>query len=152
MKPGKYIGRVTSSDEHWNPLSCAILELTQEDINTLEARWNLLKELRKEDKALDEMVYTDLSLVFYDEDLDVEEIITDAASFAGYQDNEEWLLLETEPNEEETAALEAHVARTECDKMFIDDHFIRWECYPRHTDITCCTVLLAFADLFKEKL
>lgn len=145
MKPGKYVVRVYSNSEHFNPASCAVLSLSQELMDTLEARWKLFVDIHKKNGSLDQMVYNDSDIAFYEDTLAVEEFFTSSAQQSQYE-NDEWVSLKRDLPAES-------VMSSDCDHMVIDENYVHWACYPQYTDgIICTTVLLPFKELFKEKL
>lgn len=151
----RLLARAYCSNEHTN-FDCDYVEidLTPEYAQSILAKVEVFKRLKNEQKELEEMRYWDYSPRWfatapeqrnYSDEIDhTEEQSDDLSESIDALDLEGW-----QPAPEALTIPEWADARTECDRLVIQERDVMWSCSPKHSNEDVTTPLLDVAELEK---
>lgn len=117
----------TSSNPDLSWCRYAVVELTDEARKEVLARRELHQMVKSRDRDLWDLTFWGMPGEFYD-DIDTEDLLTDEQQ--AELESKEWLVL---PDDSDIDVSDA--ARTECDRMVINDDGFYWKCIAKHTDV-----------------
>lgn len=133
---------VWSSNEWYDGVDFAVIELTPEYVALILKRAQALKAAKEEDKDLYNSRYWDYSPNWYvlghpeQQDDDTRDFLD------GSQQDEFWIRQHKPEVSEET------LARVECPCMIVDENSVWWTTYPKHVDGTRLnTAAIPISDL-----
>jgi hypothetical protein len=134
----KILLQCTSSNPDLSWCRYALVELTDEAKKEILARRELHQMVKSRDKDVWDLTFWGIPGEFYD-DLDPEEWLTveEQAVF----ESKEWIVLEAD------FGIHDDAARTECDRMVINDDGFYWKCIVKHTDVYIETTKIPYEAL-----
>jgi hypothetical protein len=128
--PVKYlIGRTEGPEENTGPGFFAV-KLTPELGKLVAKRYLLWRAAHEQDKRLYELWFWDDHARWLDDTFDSDEHLPE--ELADRIDDEGDMVTLPAEEVEEYAEGNAYQARTECWQMTVDDHSVKWTCYPKH--------------------
>lgn len=126
----------------------AIVNLSLEDVRLIFRRRRAYLTLRARDNSLDEMRFWNVQARFYDR------LPVDGPAAADLDDvcpaikpildcDKELITLA----DDEASAVDPYEARTDGDRLCLDDRGVWWTCYPKHCDDPLFTALIPYEEL-----
>lgn len=134
----KFLLKCTSSDENLSWCQYALVLLN--DVTRIEVenrRASFTVEKRRDDTLWDQ-TYWGIPGEFYD-DLNLENLLTDDQQAT--LESQDWLLV---PDD---FVVTEEAARTECDRMVINDDGFYWKCIVKHTSVYIETAKLPYGTV-----